>query len=248
MNYLPANVEIWQQTLQWQPTEQTQRLFQALYEQILAGNRQLNLTRLTTVDDFWEKHLWDSLSGIAPWLMPEKPDWAKSVEVEKVVDIGTGGGFPGIPVAIANPTWNLTLVDSTRKKIQFLSTLCASLQLPQVACLAERVEALGQASAHRSQYDLALIRAVGSAATCAEYAIPLLKIGGIAVLFRGQWQAADTEALQPALTTLGSQLLQLRSWSTPLTQGVRHCLYLQKMTATDNQYPRAVGIPAKEPL
>ena len=251
---LPLHIDLWQQSLNWQPKAEQQALFQQLYEQILIGNQQLNLTRITEPDDFWEKHLWDSLSGIATWLSeaPLETDALDEVdEPLRIIDIGTGGGFPGIPAAIAlsTPTEKvaLTLVDSTRKKIQFLQTLCHTLNLP-ANCLSVRAETLGQDSTHREQYDLALIRAVGKTATCAEYVLPLLKVGGQAVINRGQWSTDDTEAILPVIDLLGGELTDLQDWRTPITQGDRHCLFIYKESPTPDDLPRAVGVPAKTPL
>ena len=264
---LPNHLDRWQKTLNWQPTPEQQALFQSLYEQILDGNQRLNLTRITDPEEFWEKHLWDSVSGLAPWLAEE--DAAEEEEVDeneaiephedgplRMIDIGTGGGFPGIPAAIAltplTGPIDLTLVDSTRKKIVFLQELCQTLQLKshgiQSNCLAIRAETLGQQSAHRETYDLALVRAVGPATTCAEYVLPLLQIEGQAVLFRGQWSTDDTETLLPVLDLLGGELIDLQSWKTPLTQSIRHCLFIHKIAPTPDDLPRAVGIPSKTPL
>jgi 16S rRNA (guanine527-N7)-methyltransferase len=248
---LPKHLALWQESFGWQPTAAQQALFQQLYEQILTGNQQLNLTRITEPDDFWEKHLWDSISGIAPWLADLTNESSESPSADadpiRVIDIGTGGGIPGIPAAIALGPVSLTLVDSTRKKIQFLQTLCQQMGIP-ATCLAARAEAIGQQSAHRARYDLALVRAVGSAATCAEYALPLLKIGGQAVLYRGQWSIEDTEALMPVVDLLGGEITDLQSWQTPLTQSDRHCLFIHKDRSTPSDFPRATGIPAKHPL
>ncbi|MGB3299016.1 MAG: 16S rRNA (guanine(527)-N(7))-methyltransferase RsmG [Phormidesmis sp.] len=257
---LPIHADIWQQTLGWQPTAAQQALFQQFYEQIVDINQRINLTRITTPEDFWEKHLWDSLSGVAPWLSEPPPEELALADEEiqsgidtpiRLIDIGTGGGVPGIPVAIAlTPlfkTVELTLLDATRKKIQFLQALCPQMGL-SATCLAERAEAIGQQKAHREQYDLALVRAVGSAATCAEYALPLLKLGGQAVLFRGQWSPEETEAIIPVVDLLGGEITDLQSWQTPLTQGTRHCLFIHKNAPTPLDLPRAVGVPSKKPL
>ena len=261
-NTLPTQLDIWQSTLNWQPTAQQQQQFQALYEQILAGNKQLNLTRITAPEEFWEKHLWDSLSGIAPWLSDITPnvDVDESLPL-RVIDIGSGGGFPGIPAAIAlshsqhgaeAPTLDLTLLDATRKKIFFLQTLCHQLRLKQlginVTCIADRAEAVGRDPDHRETYDLALIRAVGSAAACAEYALPFLKVGGQAVIYRGQWTPAETEAILPVIELLGGELTDLQSWQTPLTQSSRHCLFIYKAQPIHPDFPRAIGVPGKSPL
>jgi len=114
-NSLPEMAEIWQQTLNWQPSDHQQGQFQRLYHLILEGNRQLNLTRITDPQEFWEKHLWDSLRGIAP-----KGEFISSLQQGvSVIDIGTGAGFPGIPVTIIAPNCTITLMDSTRKKNYF---------------------------------------------------------------------------------------------------------------------------------
>jgi 16S rRNA (guanine527-N7)-methyltransferase len=256
---LPVHLDLWQQTLSWQPTNDQQRLFQQFYEQIVAVNQRFNLTRITTPEDFWEKHLWDSLSGIAPWLSELENDDSSadsensddSDEPLRIIDVGTGGGIPGIPVAIALiprfQTVNLTLLDATRKKIQFLQELCPQLGI-SATCIAERAEVIAQQPDHRAQYDLALVRAVGPAATCAEYALPLLKQGAQAVLFRGQWSPEETEAIAPVIDLLGGEITDIQSWQTPLTQSTRHCIFIHKNAPTPADFPRAVGVPAKKPL
>lgn len=263
---LPTHLDIWQQTLGWQPTEAQLDLFQQFYAQIVDGNQRFNLTRITTPEDFWEKHLWDSLSGLAPWLADSAQDDADESEEEgadtdlptgpiRIIDIGSGGGIPGIPAAIAlTPIFQalgqqvaLTLLDSTRKKVQFLQETCAHIGI-KATCIADRAETIGQQPAHRAQYDLAIVRAVGSAATCAEYAMPLLKEGGQAVLYRGQWSTEDTEALMPVIDLLGGEITDLQTWQTPLTQGTRNCIFIHKDAPTPLDFPRAVGVPGKKPL
>ena len=117
--------ELYQKTLDWQPSPELQAQFQQLYEAIVAGNQQLNLTRLTSPDELWEKHLWDSLRGLKPWL--GQPELKLNI-----LDIGTGGGFPGVPAAMVLPRSQVTLLDSTRKKINFLAGLAQTLNLKQI--------------------------------------------------------------------------------------------------------------------
>jgi 16S rRNA (guanine527-N7)-methyltransferase len=119
---------LWQATFEWQPTEIEKQQFDALYQKILAGNRQFNLTRITEPLDFWEKHLWDSL---APIFYDSKLLKTKQL---KVIDIGTGAGFPAIPLAIVFPQWQFTLLDSTRKKINFINDLSAESNLNHNHC------------------------------------------------------------------------------------------------------------------
>ena len=240
-NTLPQMDEVWSQTLNWQPSEAQKQLFERVYQEVLEGNRQQNLTRITSPSDFWEKHLWDSLSGIVGIqdLLSEKL---------QVIDVGTGAGFPGIPLAIAFPHWQLTLLDSTRKKITFVNDLIAKLQLQNATGIIARAEALGRIPGDRASYDLALVRAVSKASVCAEYSLPFVKKGGLAILYRGHWSDRDTAGLESAVTQLGSKIESIRRWSTPIAKGVRHCIYLRKRSATPKEFPRAVGIPDKQPL
>ena len=270
---LPTMAGLWELTLGWQPDVVQKAQLQQLYTLILEGNHRFNLTRITEPMEFWEKHLWDSLVGVKAFLrVSESQRLAVSgqqsavggqmetevkVDVDqapvasmpfKVIDIGTGAGFPGIPVAIAQPTWAVTLLDSTRKKITFLDQVLASIGLANATTLTERVEQVGRQKRQRQTYDLALIRAVAAATVCAEYALPLLKIGGYAVLYRGHWSAAETASLEGAVGALGGKIETIDALKTPLTQSDRHCIYLKKVAPTPNEFPRAIGVPTQNPL
>ncbi|MEY4517693.1 MAG: hypothetical protein RLZZ499_292 [Cyanobacteriota bacterium] len=177
-NVLPPMNQVWSQTLNWQPNNTQEQLFQQVYQEVLEGNRQQNLTRITSPEDFWEKHLWDSLSGI---IGLEEEILAHKLQI---IDVGTGAGFPGIPLAIAFPHWRITLLDSTRKKITFVNDLIAKLQLNNATGIVARAEALGRIPGDRASYDLALVRAVSKPSVCAEYGLPFVKQGGLAVLYR----------------------------------------------------------------
>lgn len=244
MGRLPTYGDRWQSSLQWQPSDLQQQEFEQLYTAILTANQQVNLTRITTPEDFWEKHLWDSLQGVAPWLLGTDV----SAQPLKVIDIGTGGGFPGLPVALIFPHWSIALLDATRKKIAALETVCETLGIANVSFLPQRAEQVAHQPVYREAYDLALLRAVGPVNTCAEYALPLLNLGGQAVLYRGQWSAAEEAGLAAILPALGGQLGEVRSQTTPLTQGVRHNVILTKVDRTPDRFPRLPGVPAKTPL
>lgn len=241
-NKLPQMTTMWQQTLHWQPSEIQEELFQQVYQEILKGNCQQNLTRITTPEDFLEKHLWDSLSGIVGL------DKKLLIQKLEVIDIGTGAGFPGIPLAIAFPNWQITLLDSTRKKITFVNDLIRTLGLNNATGLVARAEALGRIPGDRESYDLALVRAVSKASVCAEYSLPLVKVGGLAILYRGHWSNEDTASLKSTVAKLGSKIELIYPWETPVSQGVRHCIYLRKHSATSKEFPRPVGVPDKQPL
>ncbi|MBR8835422.1 MAG: 16S rRNA (guanine(527)-N(7))-methyltransferase RsmG [Stigonema ocellatum SAG 48.90 = DSM 106950] len=247
--------DIWQQTLHWTPTAQQQMQFQRLYELILEGNRQLNLTRITEPLEFWEKHLWDSLRGIAPLLRDGEDEGDEGDEVvisppssPAFIDIGTGAGFPGIPIAIAVPNCTVTLLDSTRKKITFLEKILSELEFTNIKTLIGRAEEIGRQPQHRQTYDIALVRAVGTASICAEYALPLVKKGGLAVIYRGNWTEDEKTDLENAVNQLGGVIESIENFTTPLSNSIRHCLYLRKIAATPPDFPRPVGIPTQKPL
>lgn len=231
---LPQMNDVWQQSLNWQPNSEQQLQFQRLYEQIIAGNKLLNLTRITEPLEFWEKHLWDSLRGIVHLLKEQEQAGGQGSRdagdklVFKIIDIGTGAGFPGIPIAIALPNLQVTLLDSTRKKVAFLDTLIEQMGRQNVNTVLGRAEIVSKQPQHRQAYDIALIRAVGSASVCAEYALPFLKLGGLAVLYRGNWTTDETQTLQSTLENLGGAIEAIEEFTTPLSHSIRHCLYLRK--------------------
>lgn len=245
---LPETGDIWQQTLNWQPTPQQQEKFQRFYELILEGNRQMNLTRITEPMEFWEKHLWDSLRPIAPLFCDPSPIETFHRNVSTVIDIGTGAGIPGIPASIAYDNFTVTLLDSTRKKITFLDKILTELELSNVKTITGRAEEIGQHPQHRQTYDVALVRAVGTANVCAEYALPLLKQGGLAVIYRGNWTQEETTSLENAVKQLGGAVESIEQFTTPLSQSIRHCVYLRKVATTPAKFPRAAGIPTQKPL
>lgn len=270
---LPLLLELWQSSCGWQPDIAQHQQFQHLYAQILDGNQRLNLTRITEPTEFWEKHLWDSLSGLMPFLGAANRQIEAETETGtetgaetgvsaieppvtlgqlpspfSVIDIGTGAGFPGIPVAIAFPDATVTLLDSTRKKIAFIDSMLVALKLSNAKTWVERVEQIGQQRQHRGAYDVALLRAVAPATVCAEYALPLLSANGLAILYRGQWTADEETALEGAIAQLGGRLEHVAQFTTPLSQSQRHCLYLRKVAPTPGQFPRAVGVPSQLPL
>jgi len=236
---LPNPDELWEATLGWSPTEAQQRQFQTLYEAVLAQNRHLNLTRITDPEAFWEKHLWDSLSG---------PASLELVAGDRAIDIGTGAGLPGLPVAIAYPQVAVTLLEATGKKASALERIVAELAIDNAVPLAGRAEQIGRQAQHREAYSLALLRAVGRTVPCAEYALPLLERGGIAILYRGRWDQAQADAVAAAAKQLGGTVAGIEDWTTPLTQAERHCIYLEKTGRTPARFPRAPGVPAREPL
>lgn len=207
----------WQETLNWEPTQAQELSFQNLYDLVLEGNKTQNLTRIVTPIDFWEKHLWDSLRGVLPL-------WNQ--QNLKVIDIGTGAGFPGIPVAIAHPTWQLTLLDSTLKKTAFIDHVRESMSLTNVTSLTGRAEQLNGVNSNYRNYDLVLVRALGNADLCAQYSVPFLKKGGAVILYRGQWSDDEQTSLDHTCKVLRSKVTYLDQFLTPLSQSRRNCLHV----------------------
>jgi 16S rRNA (guanine527-N7)-methyltransferase len=237
-NSLP-NMAVWPD-IDWCPTARQQLQLQSLYAEVITANQQLNLTRITEPEEFWEKHLWDSIRGIGNLI--NDPAGLQAI------DLGTGAGFPGLPLAIARTDWQMTLVDSTNKKIGFIESIAPELGLTNIHPLVSRIEELGQQQQHRHRYDLALVRAVASANVCAEYALPLVKVGGTAILYRGNWTAAEADSLELAVAKLGGEITKIDLFYTPLSNSIRHCIWLNKVTDTHPYYPRAIGIPTQKPL
>jgi 16S rRNA (guanine527-N7)-methyltransferase len=235
---LPTLLPLWQSTTGWQPNAAQLQQFQNFYDLVAMANKSLNLTRILEPAEFWEKHLWDSLQPIIT--MPELTG--------AILDLGTGGGFPGVPIAIAKPDWSVTVADSTAKKINFIRSGLAAIPVSNLTGLVDRAETLGRDPAHREHYQLVTIRAVAEPAVCAEYALPLLAVGGTAVLYRGHWSAEETTKLEPIAQQLGATINQVTEFVTPLTQGLRHCIYLRKHAPTPLKFPRAVGTPTQKPL
>ena len=218
---LPDLPDVWQNTTGWQPIPERRDRFQRLYELVLEGNRQANLTRIIEPQDFWEKHLWDAIAGI---LLP-------GVCLRgRAIDIGTGAGFPGLPVAIAFPELHLTLLDATAKKIAFVRRAIEALQLPNADTLLGRAEHLASRASDRpaEPYDLALLRAVAPAAACVRYALPFLKVGGTAILYRGRWTVEEEKETNEAAGRYGGAIANIRAFQTPLSKSVRHCVCVCK--------------------
>jgi 16S rRNA (guanine527-N7)-methyltransferase len=207
----------WQSTLNWSPNPEQTAQFEKLYELVLEGNSKQNLTRITAADDFWEKHLWDSLRGVLTY-------WER--EDMRVIDIGTGAGFPGLPIAIAKPSWQVTLIDSKQKKIVFVEETIQNLQLTNAIAQSGRVEDINKTPQYRRKYDLALVRAVGKPDICASYCLPFLKPTGTGILYRGQWLPEESEQLDIFCEREGLQVVEQERFQTPITAGVRHSVYL----------------------
>lgn len=208
-------------------------------EELLAWNNRMNLTAIRTAEEIRIKHFLDSLT-CAP-VMREAPPL-------RVIDVGTGAGFPGLVLKIAFPSLQMTLVESVGKKVTFCQHMVDVLGLEQVTVLQERAEALGQQRAHREQYDLAVARAVASMPVLAEYLLPLVRVGGRMLAMKGESGPAEAHAAEHAFKVLGGELRQLFPVNLPGVAEDRYLVVIHKIAATPPGYPRRVGLPGQRPL
>lgn len=219
-----------------------------LYERYAAAlaewNRRLNLTRIEGPTHTAVGHFADSLAC----LVLADPAVRGLDRAPRCVDIGSGAGLPGLALAIARPGWRWTLVEATAKKALFLTAAIELLELANVEVVEARVEIVGHAARHREAFDLAVARAVAATRVLAEYALPLLCVGGRLVALKGREGAAEAAAAAAALEALGGELGEVRGYDLPGTPGRRSIVAVDKVRPTPSGYPRRPGIPSKRPL
>ncbi|SBO44612.1 16S rRNA (guanine(527)-N(7))-methyltransferase RsmG [Cyanobium sp. NIES-981] len=231
--------------LGWQPSSVQEEQLERLQEQLRHWNSRLNLTRLVDGDDYWIAQVFDSLWPLVPLLTNR----GSSSEPLQLIDVGTGCGFPGLAVAVALPQAHLTLVDSVGRKLEAVGAMAEALGLgDRVTLHCERAERTGRRPDGRGRFDWALARAVASAPVVAEYLIPLLKPEGMALLYRGQWTAADRQDLERACKPLLARVVAVDQRHLPGGRGCRHAVVLSPAGPCPGVYPRAVGVPARQPL
>ena len=209
---------------------------------LAAGNRRANLTAITDPDEVQVRHYLDSLTAVLA-----RPDWPTGI---RVVDIGAGAGFPGLPLRIAFPGIKLTLAESTGKKTAFLRELVEGLELEDVEILTVRAEELGRTEGYRGQFDVALARGVAALPALIEYALPLCKGHGQLLAWKGSDGPAEAKTAGNALSELGGKIAVLHSVNalSPPLPADRWIVSVEKVRRTPGRYPRRVGVPAKQPL
>lgn len=223
--------------------------FELYSSELIAWNRRTNLTRITDPEEIVVKHFLDSLSvcqALCSAVVSEDTD--PSDITFSMVDVGSGAGFPGLPLKIALPNIQLTLLDSTAKKTAFLQHIVETLRLTGVTVLTARAEEVGHQVAHREQYDVVVARAVSTLSVLAEYTLPLVKVGGLVIAQKGQSPTEEIEAAVNALDTLGGKVSQVTPVEIPGLKEVRHLVVIQKIKPTPPNYPRRPGMPVKRPL
>ena len=212
----------------------------SLYEKELVDwNTRFNLTAIRDPQEIYIKHFLDSLTCLMA---------LRESSVDRLIDVGTGAGFPGIPIRIVYPKMQLTLVESVGKKAEFCRHVVSILDLQGVEVVQERAEVLGQNPSYRERFDWAVARAVAILPVLVEYLLPLVRVGGSILAMKGESGPAEAHSAQRALGVLGGHLRQLIPVTLPGVAEERYLVVIDKIAATPNGYPRKVGVPAKRPL
>ena len=212
----------------------------SIYErELIDWNMRFNLTAIRDPQEIHVKHFLDSLTCLQA--MGEK-------SYGRLIDVGTGAGFPGIPLKIVHPKLRLTLVESVGKKAEFCRHVVNILNLQGVEVVQERAETIGQDPTFREQYDWAVARAVAILPALAEYLLPLVRVGGSMLAMKGESGPAEAHAAEHAITVLGGHLRQLLLVTLPGVVEERYIIVIDKVAATPGTYPRKVGVPTKRPL
>ena len=214
------------------------------YEALLQEwSQRINLTTITDSAEIQRRHFLDSLSfGLVDLSRFDAND---SVQL---IDMGTGAGFPGMPIKIAFPHLAVTLADSVTKKTVFLTEVVGRLGLQQVEIVADRAEAVGQNPAHRERYDIAVARSVAYMPVLCEYLLPLVKVGGLLVAFKGERAEAETAEANSGIALLGGRFLRTIPVELPAEPVPHYLVLIEKVNETPARYPRRAGMPKKRPL
>lgn len=219
--------------------------FQRYYELLIEWNEKFNLTSITSYEDVQTKHFLDSLSG---WSVLVEELRLTAGKPLRLADVGTGAGFPGVPLKILNPALKLTLVDGTGKKIEFLRHVIQTLGLSDVTFVQGRAEELGREANYRAYYDVVTARAVAPLNTLVEYLLPWVNMQGVALIYKGASAAEEFIAARKAIELLGGETVRFAPVQVPHLEEKRFVLLIKKVRATPNLYPRSQGLARKKPL
>jgi len=215
------------------------KTFEMYMKGILEWNEKINLTAITDKDEFIRKHYIDSLLCY---------EFDELQSAGKIIDVGTGAGFPGVPLAIVFPEKKFVLMDSLKKRLNVIDKLCKELGIKNIITLHGRAEDLARDRKHREKYDLCVARAVANITVLAEYTLPFIKVGGSLLAYKGSDFKKELDEGQKAITLMGGELAGERSVAIE-NLGLDHkIIIINKIKNTPMQYPRKAGTPSKEPL
>lgn len=208
--------------------------FDIYYQDLVSYNDKVNLTAITEKHDVFTKHFFDSVLSVD--VIPENAT---------LVDVGTGAGFPGLPLKIVRPDINLTMVDSLNKRVNFLNQICNKLEIKSNN-IHSRAEDF--AMKNRERFDIAVARAVAKLNTLLEYLLPLVKVGGLVIAYKGSNIAEEFESAQNALEILGGKVLKSIRFDLPNGYGERNIIIIEKFKPTPKEYPRGKNLPKTNPI
>ena len=206
---------------------------------VLEWNEKVNLTTITDPEEFVIKHFIDSVICA---------DYLEYAEAERVIDVGTGAGFPGVPLAIISPEKKFFLMDSLNKRLRIIDELCMENNIKNVNTIHARAEELAKNKAHREKYDLCVSRAVANMAVLAEYCLPFIRTGGYLMAYKGPEAESEITEASHAISLLGGHIEEVREGNLK-EFGINHkVVVIKKIKNTPSKFPRKAGTPAKEPL
>ena len=216
--------------------EQLEQFF-AYMNLLIEWNEKMNLTAIVEPNEIILKHFIDSITIL------------KEIDNNsKIIDVGTGAGFPGVPLSIMNPTLKITLADSLNKRLIFLQEVVNQLGLKNIEIIHARAEELGKNKKYRENFDAATSRAVANLSTLSEYLIPLVKVGGKIISMKAGGAQEEIEAAKKAIKILGGEIEGIEEFKLPQTEIERTIILMKKEEHTPNKYPRKAGVPSKEPI
>jgi 16S rRNA (guanine527-N7)-methyltransferase len=220
-------------------TEKQMQQLKQYYEMLVEKNKVMNLTAITEWDEVVDKHFIDSISLMKAVNLDGK---------KSVLDLGTGAGFPGIPLKIVFPELKITLLDSLNKRILFLQDVIETLELQEIKALHGRAEDYAKKPEYREQYDYCVSRAVANLTTLSEYCLPYVKVGGKFISYKSGKVKEELADIKKAMFLLGGKVEDVISFSLPETEIERDFVVIRKEKTTPKKYPRKAGLPGKEPL
>ena len=212
--------------------------FNDYYDILIKWNENINLTAITEYEDVVIKHFIDSIL-ICTFI---------DISKKKIIDVGTGAGFPGIPLKILNPDCEILLLDSLNKRVKFLRKTVEELDLRNISCIHGRAEDLAREKEYRGNFDLSVSRAVANLSTLSEYCIPFLKKGGLFISYKSDKSDEEIKSAKNAIKVLGARLLNIEEYCLPGSEINRKFVIIENLGSTDKRFPRKAGIPVKDPL